>query len=81
MNWAVFAASFAGVLMKSIQQKNVVGGHYWLVAPVSFGIGACEIFIVLNIVITMDWSLWFPISSGGAAGAMLGMYLHNRYVK
>ena len=77
----IFLATFVYVLLKAFQQLNVVGYHYRLVLPVSFGMAITECVIVLTIAIEQSLWLALPMGLGGGMGACLAMYLHKRYVK
>ena len=74
------AVSFLYIFLKSTQQLNVVSGRYWLVWPVSIGMGLCEATILIYVVKAN--SVWVGAANGigGGAGAMVGMLLHS-YMK
>ncbi len=74
-----FAASFIFVGLKALQQLNVVHKAYRWVYPCSFGMAACEIYLVTYMV-SMGPGL-FAVASigfGAGTGATLAMYLHRR---
>jgi len=74
-------ATFARVFCRAIQQKNVIGGHYYAVIPVSYVMGALEIWIVTVIVVEgFSLLLVLSIGTGGWIGAVLAMYLHNKFL-
>jgi len=62
-----------------MQQLNVVGGHYKMVVPFSYGMAAAEVAIVLNVV-AAGWAAVPWIGTGAALGAVTGMWLHKRYI-
>lgn len=74
-----FAASFIFVGLKALQQLNVVHKAYRWVYPCSFGMAACEIWLV-GYMVSMGPGL-FAVASiglGAGTGATLAMYLHRR---
>ena len=58
----IFLATFIYVSLKAFQQLNVVGGHYYLVSPVSFGMALCEVTIIVQVVNLQFWA-FIPIES------------------
>ena len=77
----VGAVSFLRVFLRAVQQLNVVGSHYKLAFFVSYLMTACELYVVMSIVIVMDWSLFLPIGTGSAIGGVTGMFIHKKYVR
>ncbi len=77
----VGVAAFVLVTLKAIQQQNVVGGHYKLVIPVSYGMALCEVAILLYVTATRDWAMALPIGTGAGLGAVLGMFIYRKYIK
>jgi len=73
-------ASYVLILLKAMQQLNVVGGHYKMVIPFSYGMAAAEVAIVINIV-AVGWAAVPWIGTGAACGAVTGMWLHRRYIR
>jgi hypothetical protein len=49
-----FIASFLYIFLKATQQLQVVNFMYARILPTSFGMAACEVFIVVNVVRTAD---------------------------
>ena len=90
MNNALLAgtAYFLFVFFKAFQQKNVAFDHYWWVMPISYGMSFTEVLVISLIAYKaaqgLSWDLvWFALSigTGGGSGAMIAMYIHNRFVK
>ncbi len=75
----IFIANFVFVLLKAVQQRNIVGDYYLWVPPVSFLMSAAQVAIILYIV-QSDWWAIIPMGLGGATGGMLGMYIHRRFI-
>jgi len=73
-------ASYVLILLKAMQQLNVVGGHYKMVIPFSYGMAAMEVAIIVNVV-AAGWAAVPWIGTGAAAGAVTGMWLHGRYIR
>jgi hypothetical protein len=79
-----FAASFLFVLLKALQQLNVVHHKVWWVMPTSFGMATTEVFVIANVA-NMGWGwIVIPIGLGGGMGCIVAMHLHqflrnNRY--
>lgn len=68
------------VFLRSIQQQNVIGGHYVLAAITPFAIAAGEVLTVLIVVDTGLHAIpW--IGAGGAIGVTAGMYVHRKYFR
>ena len=81
-------AYFLYVFFKAFQQKNVAFDHYLWVMPVSYGMSFTEVMVVSLIAVNaaqgLSWDLAYfavAIGTGGGTGAMLSMYIHNRYIK
>lgn len=77
--WDVFLAAFFYVLLRAVQQLNVVHGLYWAIFPVSFGMAATDIAIVLWVAHDYGWDSWFSLGFGGALGACAGVWGHKRF--
>lgn len=77
-----FGASFAIIMVKTMQGRNFVFNNYIAVMPCSFIIAALEIYVVSQVV-RQGWNLPYvlAIGTGGGLGAMLGMYTHARWIK
>lgn len=85
---AAGAAYFLYVFFKAFQQKNVAFNHYWWVMPISYAMSFTEVLVISLIAFKaaqgLEWGLvWFALSigTGGGTGAMLAMYVHNRFIK
>lgn len=74
------AATFLYVGLRSFQQLNVTGGHYWRVFPTSLAMGVGDVVLVLLIVKTD--TLWIGVTNGvaGGLGCYLAMYLNSKYL-
>ncbi len=76
-----FIASFLYVALKAFQQLSVSGKHYKLILPVSYCMALLEVWTVTVIgKHGMGWLVLF-IGSGAGLGAMVGMYIHDKFVK
>lgn len=77
---AAFAASFVMVALKSTQQLSVVRGRYAWVPPVSYGMAACEVFIISQVATNSGniWMLIAAIGTGGWMGCFLSMTIDRR---
>ncbi len=78
---------FAHVFFKAFQQRNVAFLHYRWVLPVSYAMATTEVLIISLVAVEassgLTWELlWFAaaIGTGGGLGAVVSMWLHNRYV-
>jgi hypothetical protein len=78
----MFLASFIGVFFKVIQGRNFTFDNYIWVVPTSVALAAVDMFIITNIV-----RLGYSVASvlivgiGSGLGAMLGMFIHRRFIK
>jgi len=75
-----FFATFLRVFARAFQQKNVIGNHYFAIAPVSFIMAALEVLIVM-LIVTGDGSiplLIMAMGAGGWLGAISAMRLHSK---
>jgi len=61
------------VFLKAAQQWNVLRFRYKLIWPFSFGMAACEVFIVSQIAIHLDPWFVIPLGGGAAIGAIIAM--------
>lgn len=81
-------AYFVFVFLKAFQQRNVMGLHYQLIMPISYAMAATEVFVISVVAIkAVNYTelaelvfLALVVGTGGGAGALAGMYLHNRHV-
>jgi len=72
-------ATFVRVAARAFQQRSVVGDHFYAVIPVSYIMGALEIYIVTIIVVEgFSLLLVLAIGTGGWIGSILAMKLHNK---
>jgi hypothetical protein len=76
-----FLASFCFVCLKAFQQLSVSGKHYKLIVPVSLMMASLEVWTVTVISKHGFGLLVLCIGLGAGLGAMLGMYIHDRFVK
>lgn len=79
----LFANSFAYVTLKALQQKNVQGGHYIGVGPISFGMAFCEVYGITAFVTSGEskWLAALAIGSGGWLGCVVAMWAHDKIRK
>lgn len=76
----IFVANFVFVLLKVVQQRNVVGDHYIWVTPISFMMSAAQVVIIIYVAQAQDWWSIIPMGLGGALGGLLGMLFHKRFI-
>lgn len=76
---ALFSATLFYVFLKATQQLNVMKGLYLHVVPVSFGMAACEVTIILLVVKAATWWAIIPMGIAGAIGSCAAMWTHRRY--
>lgn len=76
-----FAASFAFVGLKSIQQLNVVRRAYPLIVPTSFLMAGCEVYVVATVAREGFGWLVFWVGLGGGLGSLIATWLHYKVVK
>ncbi|MCK5642261.1 MAG: hypothetical protein KAJ19_15755 [Gammaproteobacteria bacterium] len=82
-------AYFVFVFFKAIQQRNVAFLHYKWVLPTSYCMSTTELIVIsviaLKAVNSESWMDMIPmvltVGTGGGLGAIVAMYLHNRYIK
>ena len=73
-----FAASFVFVLLKAMQQLNVVHHQLWWVMPTSMSMAVCEVFVVANVA-HLGWGwIVLPVGLGGGLGCVVAMVAHKR---
>jgi hypothetical protein len=78
--YKLFISTFIYVAFKALQQKNVAHSNYLPVLPVSFAMATCEVFTVYTVATSgFHLSSVIAVGLGGGLGAMLAMYLHDRY--
>lgn len=78
----IFAANFAFIMLKAVQQRNVAFDNYVWVVPTSFAMGVVEVYVVAQVALR-GWSLPVVLTLGlaGGSGALLAMVLHKRFIK
>lgn len=74
----LFGVAVVHIGLKAMQQLNVVKDTYLLIPPVSFGLAACEIYMISTIAKDQSVSAWLALGSGAAIGALAAMWLHKR---
>lgn len=77
----LFSLSFAYIWLKAFQQLNVMHNQYRWVMPMSFGMGLCEVAMILLLVKADTIALGLVTGLGAGLGAMLAMYLHPWFRK
>lgn len=75
--FSVFAATFALVFLRAMQQQHVIGGHYIAAALTPFAIACAEVASVLYVV-SIGWAAVPFVGAGGAFGVTLAMYVYRR---
>lgn len=75
-----FGASFCFVFLKAGQQLNVMRGYYWMIMPFSYGMAATETIVIFNVAKEGFGWIVVAIGTGAGLGAMLAMYLHERFL-
>ncbi len=85
---AAGGAYFLYVFFKAFQQKNVAFDHYKWIMPISYAMSFTEVLVIslvaYNAAQGLSWNIvWFAlaIGTGGGTGALLSMWIHNRYIK
>lgn len=74
-------ASYVLVLIKVIQQRNVMNGAYVAVFCTSWIFAAAEILLIVNVVATNGFSAWLQFGAGASFGAITGLWIHKRIAK
>jgi hypothetical protein len=71
-------ATFVYVMLRALQQLNVVHGYYFRIIPTSLGMGFGDVLLVVLIIKTQ--TLWMGLTNGiaGACGCYAAMYLTKR---
>jgi len=83
------AAHFVFVFFKAAQQRNVAFLHYRWIMPTSFFMSTTEVFILSLIAVRavnadnlLDmWPYVVALGLGGGLGALLSMYIHQKYIR
>ena len=76
----LFFATFATVLLRGIQQQNVIHERYKWALVFSFFIAVAEVGLIVNVVKT-GWPSVPYVGAGGAIGVILSMYVHKRWLR
>lgn len=72
----LFLASFVYVALKALQQLNVVGRHYWGIAPCSLGMAICEAFTIYTVAQEFSATNVIAVAAGATLGRWLAMWGH-----
>lgn len=84
MNYAlVMVAYMVAVTLKAYQQRLVGAAEYRKMPFISYGMAACEIFMIAAVIKNADSiagliMLWLAMGTGSSLGGMLGTWLHAR---
>lgn len=83
MNYLLaFFAYLVAVTLKAIQQRQVQHAEYRKMPAISYGMAACDVFLVAMIARAEGLRellvFAFAIGTGGALGSILGTWLHVR---
>lgn len=78
----IFAVSFVSVCVKVVQSRNFAYDNYLMVMPTSITLAMLDLYIYASIA-KVGWELkWvLTIGIGSGLGAMLGMFVHGRWIK
>lgn len=78
----MFAAMFAYVMLRALQQRNVAFDNYAWVIPTSYCMAVVDVFIIA-FVAHQGWTVPIVLAngSGGALGALSAMWFHKRFIK
>lgn len=81
-------AYFVFVFFKAFQQRNVAFLHYRWILPISYAMACTEVLVISLVAYEatqgLNWDLfWFAVTigTGGGLGAVVSMWIHNRYIK
>lgn len=78
----IFAVSFVSVCVKVVQGRNFAFDNYMMVMPTSITLAFLDLYIysqIARVGFSVPWVLSIGIGSG--LGAMLGMFVHGRWLK
>lgn len=80
IEWALVLPTFIGIFMKAMQQQNVIH-RVWLAIPfTTYGIAACDVFVIGGVVhYGIAWSTVNGMALGGTTGCILAMLVHKKY--
>lgn len=78
---AIFFATFAYVMLRAFQQRNVAFDSYKWVVPTSYGMAVVDVFIIVSLS-KSGWSLPLVLTYGtaGASGSLCAMWFHKKFV-
>ncbi len=73
--------TFTYVSLRAFQQKNVMHSKYWWMAPTSYGMALCDVYIISSISHSAPVLIIAAMSmgTGGAIGSIIATYLHDRW--
>lgn len=79
IEWALVIPSFIGIFMKAMQQQNVIHRKFIAVPFTTYGIAACDVFVIGGVVnYGIAWSTVNGLALGGATGCVLAMMVHKK---
>lgn len=73
-------AVFCLVMLRSIQQQNIIHRLYKWAVITSYGIAYAEITLILYVV-KQGWAAGLWVGTGGALGVCAAMYIHKRFIQ
>lgn len=80
--WQLIIPSFLMVFFKAMQQQNVIHRNFCAVPIVTYGIGACDVFLSVGVV---DYGVSFStvngLAIGGALGCLSAMFVHGKFFR
>ena len=80
--WQLVAPSFLMVFFKAMQQQNVIHRNFWAVPFATYGIAACDVFLIVGVV---EYGISFATANGlalgGALGCLAAMFVHGKYFR
>jgi hypothetical protein len=82
MNYVgIFFAAFLYVVLRVLQQRNVVFNNYWWIPPTSYMMAAGDVFLITSFA-KAGWSpaLIFWYGTAGACGCFFAMWFHKRFI-
>lgn len=75
--------TFIFIFLRAFQQKNVMKNNYLWMAPTSYGMGFCEVYIIASVAndgLPLVLAA-IAMGTGGATGSILATYLHEKLFK
>ena len=83
MTWLiVFIAQFFFIMLKGLQQINVINERYLISMLVSFGLGLCGLLtmgiVAKAVIIGSHWSVYAGFLAGGPAGIASAIWIERR---